>query len=932
MHGGRDLSRDSSQNVRRGLFAWMIIGMFIFLVSRRGIVNSPVDNRGAEERFYDRQPADGKVGGTQFGESYSDKSYFIRDFDPASNKSIHDYCSALNSRTLLVKERDEAMRDAQALMEQYLNEHSAAAMFPYSDKNKETLPVMDMMAKQDSLLCHSNRSFVVGTYACPLQVGNRVHEFLNAFAGAVITNRTLVWNYCDRMSCKMGGTVSRCDAMLQRKGWILSATMVTQRLERGGCIKRHRYRAPVGQDRRRLGSSARMFVNMEKKATAEEARHIVDPVVPKTRYSVDGEGLVACCGIDTLPQRILDFGVLERYEMFGLSFPGSNLGPRAQSRAQALFGAGREYAYGLLFRNAFEFSEKLNRFNSVAMKRLEGNSERGRRRRLSPEPNHDQDDEVSEPSRRGKKGPAPASQEPKKVPVHKAAPASGTAVPQAPKPKPKPKQGLAAAGGKWGEAYAGNHTARLEETRKHEAAARQGGQTRTSDGNGIGEHSQGPPIVSSKTRSKLGGVDGAVVDIFSDEYTKDSATTTTPAAPASTALTTASANSGDDFVLAVHVRHMQARDSGEKDSRGELNCISEMLSLHVDGFKGLPSSGAGSATETETESVSYPCKVLLASDRHATLHRLTRDVQALGCRVIIANHEEDYTDAEFKSYSQVQNRTITKISGGRRRLAQDRHTHFGGGAKKGSTKKRTSAPTKQAAPPKQGPPTAKGPGGLEVKSRVGDVSKGDMYVAGRKRTPTKTSTSTRAMTLFGEHGPWRDSFAALADIHLLSHAHAFIGSADDRTMSTDRPLLLSTYSMLIAELIRTGDAHNKRRRAMGKAGSDDSLWEKWLPDCGVAFGSYRMPQQPAVRSVETPDVEIAFGEATAAQYGPILKPKTRSVSALHKISIAGGNGHYEPSLCNSFSWGAKCYQMKTQRTPSTGMGDICLGARTKNGS
>ena len=174
----------------------------------------------------------------------------------------------------------------------------------------------------------------------------------------------------------------RCDAMLRRKEWILSATMLMQRLERGGCTKKQRYTRPDDESKRRLENSAHMFVNEEKKRREDEARYIVDPVVPRTRYSVDGEGLLACCGIDTLPQRILDFGVLERHEMFGLSFPGSNLGPRAQLRAQALFGAGREYAYGLLFQTAFGFSEKLKRFNRHAIEILhKDRSYEGERRR-----------------------------------------------------------------------------------------------------------------------------------------------------------------------------------------------------------------------------------------------------------------------------------------------------------------------------------------------------------------------------------------------------------------------------------------------------------------------------------------------------------------------------------------------------------------------
>ena len=84
-------------------------------------------------------------------------------------------------------------------------------------------------------------------------------------------------------------------------------------------------------------------------------------------------------------------------------------------------GLGREYAYGLLFRTAFGFSEKLKRFNRHAIEILhKDRSYEGERRRLSPEPNHDQDDEVEEPNKRGKKAPAlrqRAKEVPYKVPT-----------------------------------------------------------------------------------------------------------------------------------------------------------------------------------------------------------------------------------------------------------------------------------------------------------------------------------------------------------------------------------------------------------------------------------------------------------------------------------------------------------------------------------
>lgn len=70
------------------------------------------------------------------------------------------------------------------LLEKYANAHNTSAISVLSNKS----------------LC--NMQFTVGTYACPMQVGNRIHEFLNAFAGAIITDRTLLWSYCTREYCK----------------------------------------------------------------------------------------------------------------------------------------------------------------------------------------------------------------------------------------------------------------------------------------------------------------------------------------------------------------------------------------------------------------------------------------------------------------------------------------------------------------------------------------------------------------------------------------------------------------------------------------------------------------------------------------------------------------------------------------------------------
>ena len=80
---------------------------------------------------------------------------------------------------------------------------------------------------QDKNLC--KRKFVLGSYSCPMQAGERIHEFLNAYAGAVITNRTLLWRYCGRKGCQgsaPGNDEGSCAGLLQRLPWIPSAQAV----------------------------------------------------------------------------------------------------------------------------------------------------------------------------------------------------------------------------------------------------------------------------------------------------------------------------------------------------------------------------------------------------------------------------------------------------------------------------------------------------------------------------------------------------------------------------------------------------------------------------------------------------------------------------------------------------------------------------------
>jgi hypothetical protein len=67
-----------------------------------------------------------------------------------------------------------------------------------------------------------NRSFIVGGYSCPRQVGVQFLDFLNAFQIAVITNRTFLYEYNDFAGWNHRGenTPAICQQLVHRAAWL----------------------------------------------------------------------------------------------------------------------------------------------------------------------------------------------------------------------------------------------------------------------------------------------------------------------------------------------------------------------------------------------------------------------------------------------------------------------------------------------------------------------------------------------------------------------------------------------------------------------------------------------------------------------------------------------------------------------------------------
>lgn len=186
----------------------------------------------------------------------------------------------------------------------------------------------------DAAFC--SRTFALGIYGGPQGLGNHVHEFMNALAGAFVTNRTIYWKFCDRRGCLLDNEGDFAE-VLERHSWILSQRDYEQAWAKHGCAG---------------SSSPPQLLTHYHRAQAEET--------------------LMCCGIDSLPQQVVDFGTHEAHQMLGLAMPNVRLGAAAKHRAEQLFTNGEDVAYGLLFRLAFSFRRETRLANDALLRGTEG--------------------------------------------------------------------------------------------------------------------------------------------------------------------------------------------------------------------------------------------------------------------------------------------------------------------------------------------------------------------------------------------------------------------------------------------------------------------------------------------------------------------------------------------------------------------------------
>ncbi len=188
----------------------------------------------------------------------------------------------------------------------------------------------DAILNDGPLMC--NRKYSIAVYNAPEQVGNHMHEFLNNFIGAYVTNRTVLWHYCDRKPCTWN-PYEYCQTLLHRLPWIMHFNEMKELWKKYNCE----------------GSSDAIQIT-------------------QLGHRPAGEEIIMCCGFDRLQFPNVYFGTNEQHEFVATALPNAHFLPENHQRAQNLFRRNEHFAYGAMFKASFRFTNMIVQDNNNLLK------------------------------------------------------------------------------------------------------------------------------------------------------------------------------------------------------------------------------------------------------------------------------------------------------------------------------------------------------------------------------------------------------------------------------------------------------------------------------------------------------------------------------------------------------------------------------------
>ncbi len=177
------------------------------------------------------------------------------------------------------------------------------------------------------------RKYAIGTYSAPEQIGNNMHEFLNGYLTAFVTNRTLLWQYCDRRPCKVN-PYGKCNELVPRLPWIMHIGELWDMWKDQNCSEPWNIHG---------------LTTMWQRDTAEE--------------------IAMCCGVDNLTIPIIYFGTFQQHEYFSLHLPQARLSETSRRRAQLIFRQGEHVGYGILLKSSFHIGKQIVEDNNQLIRK-----------------------------------------------------------------------------------------------------------------------------------------------------------------------------------------------------------------------------------------------------------------------------------------------------------------------------------------------------------------------------------------------------------------------------------------------------------------------------------------------------------------------------------------------------------------------------------
>ena len=182
-------------------------------------------------RIQNRSPVDGKA-------TKSSKSTFISSMNLTRDDLFernHFYRAWMGLSAAVDKEdlRQQRHLPPMEVMTRYISEHSHQRLQLEWNEACRSLSSSKTPCFLDS--SKSQRRYLVATYSCPLESGNRLHRYMNGLLWAILTNRTFLWRYQDYGVCEEYGedncaeeyqnmtrSPSDCNGLLIRSPWIPS--------------------------------------------------------------------------------------------------------------------------------------------------------------------------------------------------------------------------------------------------------------------------------------------------------------------------------------------------------------------------------------------------------------------------------------------------------------------------------------------------------------------------------------------------------------------------------------------------------------------------------------------------------------------------------------------------------------------------------------